>query len=179
MLITRTIFIGLLMFILLDSLVAADTLRGMVINVTDGDTITVLDDDKQQFKIRLQSIDAPESGQSYGNVAKQHLSQLVFNKLVTVIYTKRDRYGRIIGKVQVRGQDANLQQVQNGLAWHYKTYANEQLVEDRSHCAIAEVDDRAVKRGLWHDTISIPPWDWRKGIRNTSAAMIPTVTNGT
>jgi endonuclease YncB( thermonuclease family) len=39
-------------------------LVGTVIGVTDGDTITVLDEDKEQHKIRLEGIDAPESKQA-------------------------------------------------------------------------------------------------------------------
>jgi endonuclease YncB( thermonuclease family) len=35
--------------------------------VADGDTITVLDADKVQHKIRLAGIDAPEKKQAFGN----------------------------------------------------------------------------------------------------------------
>jgi endonuclease YncB( thermonuclease family) len=37
------------------------TFTGKVVGVRDGDTITVLDDQKRQRKIRLDGIDAPES----------------------------------------------------------------------------------------------------------------------
>lgn len=37
-------------------------LRGRVVKVSDGDTITVLDASKNQHKIRLQGIDAREKG---------------------------------------------------------------------------------------------------------------------
>ena len=39
-------------------------IEGKVAGITDGDTIRVLDDDKQTYKIRLEGIDAPESGQA-------------------------------------------------------------------------------------------------------------------
>ena len=39
--------------------VQADTLLGRVMNVADGDAITVLDDTNIQHKIRLAGIDAP------------------------------------------------------------------------------------------------------------------------
>ena len=55
----------------------ADTLLGKVINVTDGDTITILDDTNTQHKIRLTGIDAPEKRQAFGNVSKQSLVELV------------------------------------------------------------------------------------------------------
>ena len=57
---------------------SAATLTGRVVGVHDGDTITVLDADNTQYKIRLAGIDAPEHGQPYGANAKKALSDLVF-----------------------------------------------------------------------------------------------------
>jgi endonuclease YncB( thermonuclease family) len=53
----------------------ADTIAGRVVGVADGDTITVLDEQRQQHKIRLAGIDAPEKRQSFGNGAKQRMSE--------------------------------------------------------------------------------------------------------
>ena len=80
----------------------ADTITGRVVGVADGDTVTVLDADKVQHKIRLAGIDAPEKAQAFGNRSKQNLSDLVFGKDVRVDWDKRDRYGRIVGKVWVQ-----------------------------------------------------------------------------
>jgi endonuclease YncB( thermonuclease family) len=66
--------------------------------VIDGDTIIILDTNKEQFKIRLSGIDAPEKKQAFGNVSKQSLSEMIAGKQVNVVYNKRGRYGRIIGK---------------------------------------------------------------------------------
>ena len=93
-----------------------------VIKVVDGDTITILDANKEQFKIRLSGIDAPEKKQAFGNVSKQSLSEMIAGKEVTIDYNKRGRYGRIIGKVLLDSKDINLEQVKRGLAWHYKQY---------------------------------------------------------
>ena len=139
----------------------ADTLTGRVVRIADGDTVTVLDTSNKQFKIRLMGIDAPEKKQAFGSKSKQALSALVFNKQVSVEYSKKDRYGRTLGKIFVDGVDANLEQVKTGMAWHYKKYQNEQSVEDRSLYAQAEEQARAAKSGLWADTTPTPPWDWR------------------
>lgn len=140
----------------------ADTLQGRVVGIADGDTVTVLDSSNTQFKIRLMGIDAPEKKQAFGNRAKQSLSELVFNKQVTVEYSKKDKYGRTVGKIVVDGIDANLELVKTGLAWHYKKYQNEQSINDRSIYAQAEEQARAEKRGLWFDNVPIAPWEWRK-----------------
>jgi endonuclease YncB( thermonuclease family) len=140
----------------------AKELLGLVIKVTDGDTITILNTNKEQFKIRLSGIDAPESTQAFGNVSKQSLSELVAGKVVTVDYNKRDKYGRIIGKVLLEDNDINLEQVKRGLAWHYKQYEREQDIEDRSFYAQEEYLARKDRLGLWNDKNPIAPWEYRK-----------------
>ncbi len=134
---------------------------GNVVGVADGDTITVLDADKVQHKVRLTGIDAPEKKQPFGNRAKQSLSDMVFNKTVTVETDKRDRYGRELGKVLAGGKDVNLEQVRTGFAWHYKAYERTQPVADRQAYADAENEAKAAKRGLWVDADPTPPWEWR------------------
>ena len=151
--------------LLASSISLADTLHGRVVSIADGDTVTVLDASNTQWKIRLMGIDAPEKKQPFGNKSKQQLSDLVFNKQVTIEYHKKDRYGRTIGKIVVDGIDANLEQVKAGLAWHYKKYQNEQLPEDRILYSNAEYQARGDKRGLWVDQNAIPPWDFRKNAK--------------
>ena len=107
-------------------LAQAETLTGRVVRVTDGDTLVVLDVTKTQHKIRLQGIDAPERGQALGTKSKEHLSELVAGKTVVVDYNDYDRYQRVLGKVLVGGEDVNLEQVEAGMAWHYKKYQGEQ-----------------------------------------------------
>lgn len=143
----------------------AQTIIGKVVGVADGDTITVLDNDRTQHKIRLAGIDAPEKKQPFGQRAKEHLSGLVFSKFVEVEAEKRDRYGRWVGKVFVDGHDVNLAIVVAGLAWHYKKYATEQNASDRLLYADAEVEARTQQRGLWVDISPAPPWEWRAGQR--------------
>lgn len=139
----------------------AATIDGLVVGVADGDTITVLDADKVQHKIRLAGIDAPEKKQPFGKRSKQSLSDLVFAKTVTVETNKVDKYRRNVGKVLVDGVDANLVQVQRGFAWHYKAYESEQPAIDRKVYAEAENEARAAKMGLWSDAGPVPPWEFR------------------
>lgn len=139
----------------------AATIDGRVVGVADGDTVTVLDAEKVQHKIRLSGIDAPEKKQPFGQRSKESLSDLVFSKSVTVETDKRDKYGRNVGKVLVDGIDANLEQVKRGLAWHYKQYQREQSPTDQQSYAAAEIEARAAKLGLWRDPEKVPPWEFR------------------
>ena len=143
----------------------AETITGRVVGIADGDTVTVLDAARVQHKIRLSGIDAPEKAQPFGNRSKKSLSDLAFDKTVTVETDKRDRYGREVGKVLVNGRDVNLIQVERGMAWHYKAYEREQSPSDRKLYDAAEADARAGRRGLWRDADPVPPWDYRKATR--------------
>ncbi len=101
-----------LCFLVFLSLAAfADSLTGKVVKITDGDTLYVLDANSQQHKIRLAGIDAPERKQAYGLASRKHLASIVAGKQVTVEYQKRDRYGRIVGKVLLDRIDVCLEQV--------------------------------------------------------------------
>ena len=140
----------------------AGTIEGRVVGVADGDTITVLDADRVQHRIRLGGIDAPEKRQAFGARSKESLSDLVFSKTVTVETGKIDRYGRAIGKVLVDGIDANLQQVSRGFAWHFKAYEREQSANDRQLYDFAQGEAKGARRGLWQDAEPVAPWDWRK-----------------
>jgi endonuclease YncB( thermonuclease family) len=142
--------------------VSAETVSGRVVSIADGDTVTVLDSSNTQWKIRLMGIDAPEKRMPFGQKSKEHLSDLVFNKQVTVDYSKQDRYGRTVGKIIVNGIDANLEQVKDGMAWHYEQYQKEQSPDERESYAEAEEQAMAGRKGLWVDAEPTPPWDWRK-----------------
>jgi endonuclease YncB( thermonuclease family) len=141
--------------------VNAETITGQVVGVADGDTITVLDADKVQHKIRLAGIDAPEKKQAFGNRSKESLSDMVFDKTGNVETEKRDRYGRRIGKVLFNGQDVNLVLVERVMAWFYRQYQREVSPIDRKLYEAAEDAAKAAKRGLWRDADPVAPWDFR------------------
>lgn len=144
---------------------SADGINGRVVNVHDGDTITVLDATKTQHKIRLAGIDAPELGQAYGKASRDNLAQLVAGKQVGIEGSKYDRYGRLVGAVLLDGKDQNIRQLRAGLAWHFKKYQNEQTREEREAYAQAEESARAAGIGLWREKQPTPPWDWRARVK--------------
>ena len=153
----------LLIFILfLSNFVNAKTIEGLVVGVADGDTITVLDQQKNTYKIRLQGIDAPEKKQAFGEKSKQSLHDLVHSKQVRIEYDKEDKYGRIVGKVTLGDLDICLQQLSLGLAWHYKKYQNEQSASDQAVYSDTELKSKSLKLGLWADDAPMPPWEFRK-----------------
>jgi endonuclease YncB( thermonuclease family) len=139
----------------------AELLKGRVVAIADGDTITLLDASNTQHKIRLAGIDAPEKGQPYGNVSRQHLASLTHGKRAEVDCNKVDRHKRLVCTVYVNGQDVALAQLDAGLAWWYRKYANEQPPQERLAYEAAETKAAADRLGLWRDRNPMRPWEWR------------------
>ena len=84
-----------------------DTFSGPVIRVADGDTISVRRDG-ETVRIRLDGIDTPESDQPFGTHASAFTSAHVLNKRVTVQVRDVDRYGRLVSRVQIDGEDLSV-----------------------------------------------------------------------
>jgi endonuclease YncB( thermonuclease family) len=116
--------------------------------VADGDTITMLDSNRQQHRIRLAGIDAPEKAQPFGQRSKQHLAQLAFGKDAKADCYKGDRYDRDVCTVYVNGKDVGLAQLDAGLARWFRKYAHEQLPKDRIDYEAAESRAAADRIGL-------------------------------
>ena len=134
----------------------ANTLIGTVVAVLDGDTVKVLDNQKIEYKIRLDQIDAPEKSQAFGQKSKQYLSSLIYGKTVVVNWKKTDRYGRILGVISYNKQNINLLMVQQGYAWAYIKY-----LQDNKYLEAQQLAQKQ-KKGLWVDPNTTPPWDWRR-----------------
>lgn len=160
--------LAVLAALLLTPFAQASILLGRVVGVLDGDTITLLDDDHTQHKIRLVGIDSPEKKQAFGQRSKEALSDLIYDKQISVEHFKTDRYKRILGKIRVGQTDINLSMIRQGFAWHYKKYQNDQPLDDRISYNKAEEEARALKRGLWRDESPTPPWEFRHPTADSS-----------
>jgi micrococcal nuclease len=134
---------------------AVQSIRGKVVGITDGDTLTVLDTDEKQHKVRLEGIDAPESHQAYGTLARKALSAKTFQKDVVVETHGQDKYGRTLGHIFADGHWINRELVQEGWAWHYREYSKSEVLAD------AESEARTSHAGLWKDANPTAPWDFR------------------
>ena len=159
-----------LLLVALSAAAPAAEIVGRVVAVSDGDTLTLLDASHEKHRVRLSGIDAPERRQAYGERAKQHLAALVFRKHVRVVWDKKDRYSRIVGRVFAAEceaacpytVDVALEQIRAGLAWHYKQYAREQPPPQRELYAALERRARERREGLWQEPHPIAPWEFRR-----------------
>ena len=141
-------------FVLLPFGTMAGDITGKIVSVTDRDTIKVLDG-KQERKVRLIGIDAPERGQPFSDRAKRTLSGLVFGKTARVTWKTHDKYDRIFVDVYIGGAWINRDMVERGMAWAYDPSTTKQLRQ-------AEAQARNSRLGLWTDKAPVPPWEFRK-----------------
>ncbi|MBL0686083.1 thermonuclease family protein [Aquimarina mytili] len=138
--------------------------EGKVIGVKDGDTVVILDDDKNQYTVRVADIDCPEKNQPFGKKAKWFTSEQIFGKKVSIQVKDSnkptDRWGRIIGYLIYEDKNLSHELLKAGLAWHYKYYSSDKVM------ASLESTAKKQKIGLWSDPNPINPYNWRKGERN-------------
>ena len=134
-------------------------LEGRVVKVYDGDTITLLDKDMQQHRIRFYGIDAPEKSQSFGKRSQENLANMIAGKMVNVDVQAEDRYGRSVGIVYLDDVDINKRQVADGYAWAYMQYGGEIYKND-------ELRAREKKLGMWTDPNIEMPSEYRKRQKN-------------
>jgi endonuclease YncB( thermonuclease family) len=140
-------------------------LTGKVVRVSDGDTINLLIDNKQE-RIRLASIDAPETahgssqpGQPFGEASRKNLANYVAGKTITITCFEKDRYDRHICDIPVDGTTANRLQVEQGFAWANQQ-AKGKFLRDKSLLEL-EKSARQKKLGLWAEPGAVAPWEWR------------------
>jgi len=146
----------------------AATVTGTVTRVIDGDTIEFKPWQRARplLTIRLAHIDAPERGQRFGRESARYLSALIADRAVRIDYSKQDFFGRIIGTVYLLAGDSDsLRQVNRtliagGYAWVYRKYCRSEVMAD------LEAQARGSRKGLWRDTRPVPPWRYRRAMRN-------------
>ncbi len=133
---------------------------GPVVKIQDGDSLMVLANGRR-IRVRLESIDAPERAQPFGEKSRESLAELCTGKVAEVVeQPNKDRYGRTLGLVTCAGVDVGSEQLKRGMAWVFVRFA----AKNSPLYAIQE-DARASKRGLWSDAGAVEPWEWRRRTR--------------
>ncbi|MDR1041222.1 MAG: thermonuclease family protein [Deltaproteobacteria bacterium] len=142
---------------------SAESYRGQVVSVQDGDTITVLTSDYERIRVRFYGIDCPEKNQAHGPEARDLLVGLVDGRTVDIEVLDIDRYSRYVALVRLDGTLINQRMVESGYAWVYEQYCKATDV-----CAAlrqAEASARNLRAGLWSDPDPVAPWDHRRSRR--------------
>lgn len=135
---------------------ANDNIIGKVVSVIDGNTLEVIGEDNEIYKILLHGIDCPELEQEYGAKAKKALEKLVLEKKVLVKIQGRDRLGNRLGVIIIEGEeDPRFELLKEGLAWTSEKNPIEELETIKEKA-------REKNRGLWREGSPTPPWIFRR-----------------
>ncbi len=133
----------------------------------DGDTVIVAKA-RQKISIRLSSIDCPEDGQEWGDIATAGLIKLIGGKHVQVEGHGMDHYGRTIATLYVHNDndstwmDVNERMVTLGHAWVMRRYYKHLPKHRQTKLNDLERWAKSKRVGLWKLPDPIPPWKWRQ-----------------
>ncbi|HYP67740.1 MAG TPA: thermonuclease family protein [Thiobacillaceae bacterium] len=148
----------------------AEILEGYIVSISDGDTLTLLVG-REQHRIRIAGIDAPEHFQPSGNRSRTNLSRYAYRQDARAQCYKKDIYGRDVCEIWVeppdcpgcgKSLDVGLAQVRQGMAWWDRYHVSEQSAEDRERYERAQTMAKLRHLGLWRDAKPVPPWRWRR-----------------
>lgn len=136
----------------------AETMKGTIDSVIDGDLITITSKGKE-VEIRLFGIDAPEKTQAFGQSAKNFTGAMASGKEIRVEPISKDQYGKTVAMVFVNGINLNEQIISQGFGWVYRQYCKESFCTDWLKL---ESNAKASQKGLWADANPTPPWEYRQ-----------------
>jgi endonuclease YncB( thermonuclease family) len=173
---TRYFLPAFLLLTLLCFNASAATLFGRVVEVNDGDVITVFNLNRP-VRVKLLAVDAPERDQTFGDVAKKHLSELVYDKSVLVEYSGIAPDGSLVGRVTLNNVDVGAQMIRDGAAWFDASNHDRLSAADRDVYQQSEQAARRERRGLWQAENPIAPWEFVRAqtLRRNPAASLNTI----
>ena len=158
----------IILFLILTSNILAKEIIGIP-KIIDGDTVHI-----NEYKIRLEGIDAPEIKQkckkekikissiigftfykdyNCGEVSKENLRKKVDRSKIKCISSSKDRYERYLAKCFKEKINLNRWMVRNGHAVAYRRYSKEYISD--------EDFAKENKLGLWQGKF-LDPEKWRK-----------------
>jgi endonuclease YncB( thermonuclease family) len=159
-----------------------------ITTVIDGDTVHGLDAQGKKIKVRMQGMDAPELhlmtehgtfAQLPWAVASGHaLENLVrLGERIELRVFGKDKYGRTLGQIVVRGMNVNLELVRQGAAISYSIcpagHCTEEMVREQQVHEFAEACRQAESRGIGvfdpREPLDEMPFEFRLRIQGRKA----------
>lgn len=139
-------------------------------SIDDGDSFVARVPGHGRLRVRLHAVDTPERVQAYGEESRDALRALIAGRPLALDCYKRDPRGRAVCRVAILGNDTRidvgLRLVEQGLAWHFRAFIDEQTADERRALQTAEAQARSARRGLWQQVEPMPPWTCRERLRS-------------
>lgn len=132
-------------------------MRGNAVEIIDGQTFVLEDENKARFIIQFQFIEAP-SDKTFAPIVKEHLSKLILNKPVQFEFRFAQK-DKNIGKVFVGRVDVSQQLLRDGAAWYLLPQSDSQDNNERLQYQRMELAAKEEKLGIWDDSGLRPSWE--------------------
>ena len=133
-----------------------------VIAILDGDTLECVSERLahprriEKITVRLSYIDPPEKGRAFGQVSKRSLSDMVYQKQVTLKIYGQDKYNRTLAEVFYNNANINQQMIRLGMAWAYRDFKpSKEYIEFENQAKNSRL-------GLWSEPNPVEPSKWRQ-----------------
>jgi len=126
-----------------------------VLRVVDGDTLIVRAAGREDVKIRLYGLGAPE-GRPLGGVPATAALNPLKGRTVTVREMGADHFNRKVALVEYDGRTVNVDLAAQGRAWYSGQYCRSPSICGRIKAAESEA--RAARKGIWASDDPSPPW---------------------
>ena len=108
------------------------------------------------------AVAAPEMDQAFGDVARKHLSDLIYDKTVLVEYSGISADHSVGGRVLLNDIDVGAQMIRDGAAWFDPNNVSRLSTTDREVYQQSQQAARNERRGLWQADNPVAPWEFLK-----------------
>jgi endonuclease YncB( thermonuclease family) len=135
---------------------SAGDIRAAVVAVLDGDSF-IIEPNGMPMQIDLESADAPEREQPFGDQAKEHLEKLILGKAVVIKQSRNVEYRHITGIASLNGKEINREMISDGFAWIDESYGYASNLKPLQDAA------EKSKLGLWSQKKPQNPKDFIAG----------------
>jgi len=129
--------------------------KATVIRIVEGDTLLARTPGREDLKIRLYGLAAPE-GRPPGGAQARAALKLLKGRTVTVREMETDHYNRKVALIELDGRLVNVDLAAQGRAWYSGQDCRSQPVCGRIKAAESEA--RAARKGIWASADPAPPW---------------------
>lgn len=158
----RLVLVSCLFFIFANAAFAQSRLVGKVVEILDGKTVVIELQTGNRITAELQSIETPLPEQPLYQTIKQHLQNLVLDKVVE--FRANGMNGsKAIGKLYLGGTDIAMQLVRDGAAW-YAAAANTSIDGESEIYKSNQLLAQTEKRGIWSIERMKPPKEFKEEV---------------
>lgn len=144
----KLFLVSFLFFIFANAAFAQSRLSGKVVEVLSARTVVVELQTGSRITTELQFIDTPDSTQALYQTVKDHLQNMVLNKVVE-FRPKGMREGKAVGSIYLNGTDVALQMIRDGAARYAATEGGTQDASESNMYQVNEALAKSDKLGVW------------------------------